>query len=673
MVRSMKWTLVPFFVLFLTSCEGGFENTSDGSGTGGDTTTAEGVVLVLGTGSGSSFESGKLSLASSSLSAGGETKVTVNLVDKEKDNQLYQGVPLTVEFKSGCVNDETAEFSSPTVVTSGGQVETTYRALGCVGTDSITAQVDKAIASANVSISPADVGAIGFNAVQDAAIAYDGFWVEGLPSVTSVIFTLRDGQGNVVIGQEVEFSLTSSIQNEGQPELVKTTATSDEKGLVTARVRAGTLGTSVRVIATHTTSGGEEISTTSSPIAVNTGPPHAEGFSIHSDNFAPEAFDRVGEAGITVYASDKNQNPVADGTVIGYWSEYGQIVGSCETLEGRCSVTWNSSGQLGSDSGPGQLPTDGLTTMHAWTVGEDTFHDRETVGINGLFDSTDLLISTPERFYDRNFNLSYDNDGTEEYVDYDGNEGFTASSPLMRGFSCSESAKSDGHCAQGVEVWAQQQVVMATSSLILLPLASPDPTDVLSPARITGTGTYYFSVQDGFGHQAPTGTTLSASAKNGTVELETTSVADGGRTTADVYMYTYEEGDEGPLVAPLTIKATTPSGVTSALTIDAAYDFEIVNIVPSVNPFTGLSGSIDVTLSMESGEPVPDYTSITISTTKGTATFAGGVTTDYVINGNTTLTINYTSDNASPTRGFITVIAETPSGTVGSAVIVVED
>ncbi len=672
MLKKKSWAVV-LAVLALTACEGEFQNSSEadeGSGTGGDATTDEGVVLALGSGSGGSFQSGKLTLAASNLSAGGETQVTVNLVDTEQNNALYQGVPLEVEFNSGCVADEKAEFSSPSIITSGGVAQTTFRAMGCVGEDTITARVDTAIASAQVTVAPADVGAIGFESVSDPSISYNGFWVEGLPSVASVTFVLRDGSGNVVVGQSASFSLTSSIQGSGQPQLVNTTATSDDQGRVIARVRAGTLGTSVRVIARHTTSGGQTIETTSSPIAVNTGPPDYESFSIHSDNFAPEAYNRVEPISVTVHASDKNKNPVADGTPISFWTEYGQIDASCLTSEGRCTVEWNSSGKR-PDSGPAQLPSDGLTTIHAWTAGEDTFHDSETIGIDGLYDSTDTLVSTPERFYDRNFDLAYNNDGSEEYVDYDGSGDYTASSTMFRGYSCSSGAIGVGHCAQGVEVWDQMQVVMATSGLTITPLASANLNDPLT--EINGGGVYYFSLQDSFGHQAPTGTSIEVTANNGEVDSSVSLVSDGGRLTPDIFSFVYEEGDEGPIVGLLTIKATTPSGLVNAYSMVARYFTDPITITTSSTSIVGGAGSVDIELSRASGNPIADNTSLTVATTKGTATFDGGVETDYVINGDLTFTVNYTSNNAAPTRGFITVVVTSPDGEGGTVRIEVRD
>ncbi|MEP4548125.1 MAG: hypothetical protein ABJ000_18230 [Saccharospirillum sp.] len=547
--------------LALVACDGDGYGSDDGDGdtgggtggetggdTGGSTTTDEGVEIVLGSGSGGSFDAGVLTLATASIGAEGQTAVTVNIVDSNDNDALYNGAPVTVEFTSACLQDGKATFSSSSVVTGTGSATTTYLPEGCVGDDVILASIGDARATATVNVSPADVGFVAYSGTDVTSIAYNTYWGGSQPSIATVTFTLFDDRGKPVSGQTVTFALTSE---DGETTLSNNTAESNEAGIVTTRVKAGSIAISVRVIATFTADDGREISTVSYPIAVNSGPAEIDSFSLAADLFAPEAWNRDGEEiNFTVTAGDHHNNPVPDGTEISFWTEFGLISDTCTTTEGRCSVTWTSGG----DRSTSPLPADGLATITAWTAGEDSFY--ETGAANQLFDPGESFLSTPERFYDRNKNGTYDA-AFESYYDYNEDGTYNASSPLFRGYSCSEAAKTAGHCADSVEVWDDIQILMAGSAINITP----------TPGSATGEQTFNIFLEDVNGNQPPAGSSVSVQTSYGTATIIGESdVPDGVSTTGYTVVILFEP-DTDPGNGNMIVEVETPSGVKSAIVI----------------------------------------------------------------------------------------------------------
>ncbi|MGH8273168.1 MAG: hypothetical protein ACRES9_02760 [Gammaproteobacteria bacterium] len=146
--------------LLIAGCGNG--NSSLGGG-GGPTPPPASSAVALGSGNGSSFQQGVLGIASPDLSAGGST--TVSAVLQYGDGTLYTG-SAKITFTSPCYQNGSADFSvngNPTnVVTNAtGQVNITYTATGCNGTDTITATTTvngKALsATGTVTVTPSVV------------------------------------------------------------------------------------------------------------------------------------------------------------------------------------------------------------------------------------------------------------------------------------------------------------------------------------------------------------------------------------------------------------------------------------------------------------------------------------------------------------------------------------
>ena len=88
---------------------------------------------------------------------------------------------------------------------------------------------------------------------------------------------------------------------------------------------------------------GEDRSTVSDKLIVSTGLPDQNSLSLTVDKINAGGGDIDGvTANVTVRMADKFNNPVPDGTVAFFTTEYGVIEDSCETEGGACSVVWSS-------------------------------------------------------------------------------------------------------------------------------------------------------------------------------------------------------------------------------------------------------------------------------------------------------------------------------------------
>ncbi len=141
---------------------------------------------------------------------------------------------------------------------------------------------------------------------------------------------------------------------------------------------------------------------------VNAGIVSQKNFSILADDTQPPVFDlTAGTAtdttvSITVKVGDKKNQLLTDAHTVFFATEWGLIEPSCTTENGTCSVTWQTS--FGVNNGKSTVPTDHLTTITAWTVGEENFSDT-----NG-----DGIFADPESVFD---------DREEPYVDANTTDG----------------------------------------------------------------------------------------------------------------------------------------------------------------------------------------------------------------------------------------------------------
>ncbi len=485
-----------------------------GGGTGGDSDDGP-VTLDVGSGVGGSFESGQLNIDDDSLSAGGETQISLNVVNTSDNDSLYVGQTVNVSFSSQCasLSTPTALFS-PAETSGQGTLSTTYSAQGCLS-DVITATVtidgETEVATGSITIAPIDVGVIEGQQPSPSTIALKGYGTDTVPSTTKVTFIVKNKQGDPVSGQEVSFSIPYNLAG---IELTKVDGITNSDGSVTAVAQGGTIN-SVFVVRAETdvldTDGSvlETIFTDSKPISVNSGRPNAAGFgmAIEENNFNPWSWNVFNvPVGFTVKASEYHNGPVPDGTVVSFVASGGQIqlsgsdIASCEMAAGDCSVVW--------ESGP-PFPVNGVAVVMAHTIGEEAFEDENG---NSAYDIGEDFEALPEPFLDANQNGVYDADSTprEYFVDLNGNGSWDDIEPVpadrrYRGASCSDAARAQGHCAQMAYLFDTSRVVLSSAEVEFIPAVVPT-VDVSN-----GSQTVSIEVTDVNGNIPPSGTSASVS------------------------------------------------------------------------------------------------------------------------------------------------------------------
>jgi len=469
------------------------------------------LLLVVGSssvtmGSGDPFVENAAEISLSQISAGGTTVVTVNIIDDQ--GELFTEA-VDVNFSSGCTSlvSPTAELSSP-ITTSNGIATSTYLAKGCVGDDAINVTANAGginlSASTTVNVLPADVGSIEFVSSSPNVIGILGTGAVGGSESSIIKFRVLDTNSNPVNNQVVNFTLNSDV---GGIELIPTFATTNSDGIVQTVVNSGTVATSVRVKA-EIDGSDPAIVSQSSLLVVSTGIPDQDSFSLSADIANPEGWNIDGTiVNVTARLADAFNNPVPDGTAVSFTTEGGRIEPSCVTVNGTCSVEWNSQNTrpeghvLHHNTDQYNLVLNGPTTSHpsevfntlgqkfggratitATAIGEESFPDLNG---NARFDANEMtaFLATnisgkpydlKEAFVDHNedglYNPSEGGDvnesgALEEFSDFNSDNLFTGKDGKYNGVLCSIPAH-DGcsSTAKSINVRGSITLVMSGSS-----------------------------------------------------------------------------------------------------------------------------------------------------------------------------------------------------------------
>jgi hypothetical protein len=406
------------------------------------------VLLVVGSstvtmGSGTPFVEGVADISLAQISAGGTTVVTVNIID---DQGALFTEPVDVNFSSSCssLSTPTAVVSSP-ITTSNGIATSTYLAKGCVGDDPINVTANAGginlSATTSVNVLPADVGSIEFVSALPENISILGTGSLGGSESSIVQFRVLDTNSNPVNNQVVNFSLNTGV---GGIQLIPSSATTNNEGIVQTVINSGTVATSVRVQAIIDNDSIPKIASQSSVLVVSTGIPDQDSFSLSATILNPEGWNLDGTTvEVTARLADAYNNPVPDGTAVTFTTEGGSIEPSCVTSGGGCTVTWTS--QLPRPEGhvlahntgdeynfftnqpdithPPELfntlgqKFGGRATILATAIGEESFPDLNG---NGRFDKCELIAFTGGTGKPCNGDGSINVDGDD--ITYTGND-----------------------------------------------------------------------------------------------------------------------------------------------------------------------------------------------------------------------------------------------------------
>jgi len=530
-------------------------------------------------GSGTTFTENVLALGVTALSAGGTTSVNARLID---DSNAAYIEPVAVTFTSSCVAASKASLDSP-VTTINGVVNSTYLALGCVGSDVITATANvngvSFAASATVNVTTADAGSIVFVGATPESITLQGTGGAGRSETSTVVFQVVDTSGLPVENTTVGFVLSTTL---GGLSLSQASALSDSNGNVQTIVQAGTVSTSVRITASVT--GTTPLLTSQSDqLVVTTGIPDQNSHSISLSSLNPNAwgYDGVKET-VTVYMADHFNNPVPDDTAITFQTEGGQIEGSCLTFGGTCSVIWTSSLPR---------PSNGRVTILATAIGEEGFND--TNPSDGRYNSGETFTDLGEAYRDDNENGMYDIN-VEEYLDFGGLAGVRDSADSQyNGTLCLT-----GCTTSLLHVRAQQILVMSSDNVIVTLYDGYNSTtnkcagSTISSIVLLDDSSFTsvcIQVTDTNNQVPPSGTTVSASIDIGEIL--------GGNTTTPGDSIGNTTLLTGSIDLPLIIKGApcTPPGCGGTFTVTVDFAANAVAST-STSSLTYVVQTSDVTL-----------------------------------------------------------------------------
>ncbi|MDQ7050228.1 MAG: Ig-like domain-containing protein [Enterobacterales bacterium] len=543
------------------------------------------IVFAIGAtnlqmGSGNPFQSGVADVSVAQISAGGTATISVTIVDQ---NGTPFTDPVDVVFSSTCsIATPTQAIISSPITTVNGTALTTYLATGCVGDDPINVQANAGginlSATGSINVLPADAGSIEFVSATPEQIAIKGAGGLGGSESSTVVFRVRDVNGNPINGRLVNFSLNSTV---GGISLSPLSATTNAQGLAQTIVNSGTVATSVRVTA--------EIDQTLPPIVsqstnlvVSTGIPDQDSFTISAETLNPEAWDIDGTTvNITARLADAFNNPVPDGTAVSFTAEGGSIGSSCTTLNGACTVVWTS--QFPRPQGKellieGAVPHSpntmgqrygGRATILATAIGEESFPDLNG---NGRFDTTEettfagnnisgLPYDLPEAFIDHNedgiFDITQLGGELETPSDFNANGLYDIADGQYNGVLCGDSTI----CATSQSLNVRRSLVLVMSGSNPQ-FATTLPVGGSAVVPFGNEGVFSVFVSDLHNQPMPKGTKIEFIV-NGNVDpnslLWPNDNNNGGRE------WSFSTAISGPTT--VAIKITTPSNLVTIYTI----------------------------------------------------------------------------------------------------------
>lgn len=322
------------------------------------------------------------------ISAGGSFGITATLVSVAEDGSINRvQTPSSISFSSDCVTSNNASLDTP-VTTLSGSASSTFQDTSCSGNserdDQIiaTTQAGNQTLTANLpfTLERQTLASLSFVSAEPKNIRIKGAGGTGSTESSLVTFKVTSSNGQPAAQQAVKFTLDTVVGGLSFSNgAAIAESLTNSQGVASIRVLAGTMPTPVRVLASATDSDtNETITSQSEQLTVNTGLPQQLGFSISTTMFNPEADDFNGEkATITAQASDSFGNPAPDDTTINFTTEGGQIVPSCLTVNGSCSVEWTSANP--------RVPDHRITVL-AYALGHETFFDTNG---NNIFDDAD--------------------------------------------------------------------------------------------------------------------------------------------------------------------------------------------------------------------------------------------------------------------------------------------
>lgn len=463
-----------------------------------------------------------LSITPATLSAGGNASVGVTVLSGTSP----YAPPLSVAFTSPCVAAGKATIGSP-VLTQSGVATASYTDKGCGVADVITASVALGGATVTrtgtITVLPATAGSIKFVSADTTNIALKGTGGFGRQEFSTLKFEVSDKTGSPTSGTPVDFVFSdcnpvstdcSKGAGVGGLTLNPTSATSAADGTVTTLVSAGTIPTSVRVVASiHGSS--PLITTLSNILVISTGVPDQRHFSLSTEtgNCEGRDFDQTCST-VTATLGDHFGNPVPDGTAVNFTTEGGVIDASCITGSGAVTPTGQTTNsKVGPGSGSCSVllrasdprSANGRVTVLAYALGEEDFVDSNG---NNFYDTGEpFTVMSPDIFR---------NDDESGVTVANRNGTWTAGEPCI-GPNSNGTCSTPGDSLQYIGVLRSPQMVpkpqtLYVSAQLVQIFSGSVATVTFNPSALVcpvgGTADVQVTVTDENGNIMPAGTTI---------------------------------------------------------------------------------------------------------------------------------------------------------------------
>jgi hypothetical protein len=519
------------------------------------------------------------------ISAGATLGLSIALVDQNGQRFL---TPSPISFTSTCVDADRSSIDLQ-VNTINGVAKATYEDISCAGSEG---NVDTVVASLildnstvtltrSIAIQGESIGSIGFVSAQPAQIVLQGTGGQNNQTVSTLVFEVLGGLGNPLSQQDVNFSLNTAT---GGLSLSPEKGITNSQGQVSTRVTSGNVPTSIRVTAEVVTDSDISVLTQSDLLAVNTGLPDQNSFTLSADNLNPEANNISGQTvNIIVRLADTFNNPVPDGTSISFTTEGGIIEPSCTTTNATCRVTWTS-------ANPRVL--DHRITILATAIGHETLFDAngnnsyEDSDGGPIIDNTDSgfgvsaygvtgFVDHSEAWRDDNENnnrdaaeifLDYDNDGNFDGDIVDPERVFNGPQ-CIRGNSCGQGIAASLHVRKAL-------VLVMSSSSALMDITDAGNTIIFSNYQVASQpslsidsgSSLSFSLRfsDSAIQPIASGSTIVISSSAGILAGQINSVMPRTNSPGTrVANFTLTNDVDTPTESTVTSTITSPSGIES--------------------------------------------------------------------------------------------------------------
>lgn len=395
-----------------------------------------------------------------------DTSITITVVGQVASIEVYAN-PLTISvYGTSSIQAEvqdasgnpvangtlvyfSTDMSSATLTESAetynGQAQATFTAGSGYGTASVTAESGGiSNSSLEITVLPPTVGSIEFTSATPVQVGVKG---SGRAEVSTVVFTARDSHGNPAPdGTVVDFELFGPEGGEYIDPLQTTTANGQAITHLQSGTVAGPVIIEARIDINETpVDPSDDLTTSSIGMSIASGLPSQDHFSLAleagSRNVSGlNCYGVVSE--LTAFISDRFSNFIADGTAVNFYTEAGGIDPTGWTGSGNGALTvelltedpqprdvspaesWDCPSAYSClypctpepyveasttvvTIGPHRIhnPRDGISTILAATIGEESFND---INGNGLYDVGEPFGDIAEPYLDANDNKKYD-------------------------------------------------------------------------------------------------------------------------------------------------------------------------------------------------------------------------------------------------------------------------